>query len=143
MTEVPAATPHAVPAELPMVATDVLLLLHVPPAVASLRVVQVPAHMVVVPMIAAGNGLTVATIVVVQPPLMVYEIVAVPAEMPQSVPVLPMVATDTLLLLQVPPDMASLSVVQRPAQTDGTPLMAAGAGKTISVVVMKHPVPTV
>jgi hypothetical protein len=136
MTEVPAATPHAVPVELPMVATAVLLLLHVPPAVASLRVVQVPAHMVVVPMIAAGNGLTVATIVAVQPPLMVYEITAVPAETPQSVPVLPTVATETLLLLQVPPDVASLSVVQRPVHINGTPLMAAGAGSTISVADM-------
>jgi hypothetical protein len=141
--EVPDTRPHARPVELPIVATVVLLLLHAPPAVASLRVVQVPAHIVVVPIIAAGDEVTVATIVAVQPPLMVYEITAVPAETPQSVPVLPMVATDTLLLLQVPPDMASLSVVQRPAQTDGTPLMAAGAGKTISVVVMKHPVPTV
>jgi hypothetical protein len=50
--------------------------------------------------------------------------------------VLPMVATETLLLLQVPPDVASLSVVQRPVHINGTPLMAAGAGSTISVADM-------
>jgi hypothetical protein len=141
--EVPDTRPHARPVELPIVATVVLLLLHAPPAVASLRVVQVPAHIVVVPIIAAGDEVTVATIVAVQPPLMVYEITAVPAETPQSVPVLPMVATDTLLLLQVPPGVASLSVVHRPVHNNGTPLMATGAGRTISVADTAQPVPMV
>ena len=54
----PAATPVTTPVE-PIVARPVLLLLHVPPAVTSFNVVVAPAHNVIVPVIAAGKGLTV------------------------------------------------------------------------------------
>jgi len=64
MVAVPAATPHTVPVAEPAVATDVLLLLQVPPATASLRVVQEPAHMVSVPSMVEGVGVTVTTAVV-------------------------------------------------------------------------------
>ena len=47
-----------------------LLLLHVPPAVASLRLVVPPSHTVAVPWIAAA-ALTVTTIVDWQPPKVV------------------------------------------------------------------------
>ena len=48
-------------------ATPVLLLLHVPPVVASLRVVDEPRQTLVVPVIVAGNGLTVIAVVVKHP----------------------------------------------------------------------------
>ena len=43
------------------------VLLHAPPAVASLNWVELPAHIVVLPDIAAGNGFTVTVVCAVQP----------------------------------------------------------------------------
>lgn len=56
ITEVPLAMPDTCPVAF-TVATDVLLLLHTPPAIASVRFVLLPAHIVVgVPVIGAGNA---------------------------------------------------------------------------------------
>ena len=55
------------PDETPTVAIEVLLLLQVPPAVASLRFITRPAHPLANPDIAAGNGLVVKVVVAVQP----------------------------------------------------------------------------
>jgi hypothetical protein len=60
MVTVPAATPQTVPVEL-IVATEVALLLHTPPEVASVSVVQEPTHTLVAPVIDDGVGVTVAT----------------------------------------------------------------------------------
>lgn len=59
MVDVPAATPVTIPVPDPIVATDVLLLVHTPPLDALLKVVVVPGHAVSTPVIAAGNGSTV------------------------------------------------------------------------------------
>jgi hypothetical protein len=67
MTEVPVAIPKTTPLAEPIVATDVLLLLQVPPVTASLRVVVAPAHKEVVPVMAVGTGLTVIVVVTAQP----------------------------------------------------------------------------
>ena len=64
----PPVIPVRIPVVAPMVPTAVLLLLHVPPVVASPRVVVLPAHIVVVPVIPPGVGFTVMTVVVLQPP---------------------------------------------------------------------------
>ena len=45
------------------VATSVLLLVHVPPAIGSLNVIVAPEHTVLSPDIAPGEGLTVIVIV--------------------------------------------------------------------------------
>jgi len=59
-----------------------------------------------------GSGFIVATIITLQPVLSVYVIVAVPAAIPFTIPVVdPMVAMVVLLLLHVPPLVASVSVV--------------------------------
>jgi hypothetical protein len=60
MVAVPVATPPATPVLLPMVATLVLLLLQVPPPVASVRVVFTPTHRPVAPDMAAGDDITVS-----------------------------------------------------------------------------------
>ena len=65
MVEVPDVTPEAIPELVPMVATLVLLLSHVPPPVLESVVVE-PAQTVAVPVIADGNGFTVTTVVVIQ-----------------------------------------------------------------------------
>lgn len=64
---VPALVPHTTPLEEPTVATDVMELLHTPPDVASPSVVQLPAHILLTPVMVAGTALTVKTAVVKQP----------------------------------------------------------------------------
>ena len=68
MVAVPAATPVTVPVE-PTVAADALVLLHVPPLVASFNdVVAPPSHTLGVPVIdagAEGSGFTVTLAVAV------------------------------------------------------------------------------
>jgi hypothetical protein len=54
---------------------------------------------------ALGAAFIVATLVAT-PDVVVYDIVAVPGATPYTVPVLVTVATDVLLLLQVPPAVA-------------------------------------
>jgi hypothetical protein len=62
----PAATPVTIPLLVPIVARVTLLLVHVPPAVASVSVVVKPTHTLAVPLIDAGSGLTVTTAVAIQ-----------------------------------------------------------------------------
>ena len=64
---VPAAAPVKRPVALSIVATPVLLLLHVPLTVASLKGITSPAQIVELPDIATGNGLTVAVINALHP----------------------------------------------------------------------------
>ena len=63
----PDNTPVIIPVEEPAVAIPVLPLVHVPPLVASLKVVVKPAQTAAVPVIDDGNGLTVTTTVAIQP----------------------------------------------------------------------------
>ena len=65
---VPAATPVTTPLPDPTVATPALPLFHVPPP-ASLSVMVRPTHTGVFPVIEVGVGLTVITVVVIQPEL--------------------------------------------------------------------------
>ncbi len=66
MVAAPVAIPVAIP-DVPIVATPVLLLAHVPPPVVEDRLVVDPAHKAVVPVIAAGIALTVTDVVVLHP----------------------------------------------------------------------------
>ena len=65
MVAVPAVTPVTIPVP-PAVATEEVLLPHAPPGIASLKVVVLPVHMLVVPVI-ADKGLTVSVFVATQP----------------------------------------------------------------------------
>jgi hypothetical protein len=67
MVHVPTATPVTTPAVL-IVAIEVLPLIHVPPDVASVKVLVPPTVVVVMPPIAAGAGLTVIILEEKQPP---------------------------------------------------------------------------
>ena len=53
----------------PIVATPILSLLHVPPAAASVSVVDDPMQLLVAPLITPGTGLTVTLEVAVQLPV--------------------------------------------------------------------------
>ena len=64
--------------------------------------------------------------------------VAVPAVIPVTIPVLPTVASVVLLLFHEPPAVASLNRVLLPTQTVGMPVILAGVdgnGFTVMVVV--------
>ena len=140
MVTTPSVMPVAVPVEDPIVATALLLLLHTPPLVASVNVVVKPTHTLVVPPMAEGFGLTVKLVTAIQLVLIVYVIVTMPSVMPVTVPVdEPIVATPGLLLLQTPPEVASVNVVVIPTHTLVVPPIAAGFGLTVTVVVTKDP----
>lgn len=64
------------PSVLPTVATDVLSLLHTPPVVASLKVMLLPTHSLVPPVIGAttGAGLMVSVLVIVPVPQMLVTV---------------------------------------------------------------------
>ena len=68
MVTVPALTPVTTPVPATTVAMLVLPLLHVPPVVADVRLVVLPAHNTSVPPIAAGVADTVTVDTVRQPP---------------------------------------------------------------------------
>ena len=63
---------------------------------------------------------------------------AVPAETPDTIPVGPTEATDTLLLLHEPPPTSD-SVVVEPVQTFPAPVIDDGSAFTVIVNVEVHP----
>ena len=129
---VPKEIPVTIPVEAPTVATKALLLVHVPPVTELCNVVVPPTHVVVMPVIGA-TGLTVMVSVAEQPAPEVYFMTDVPASIPETTPVVvPIVATVVLLLLHVPPVMASLSVTVLPWHTEEGPVMATGGGRTVT-----------
>jgi hypothetical protein len=141
----PAVTPLTTPEPEPTVATGVLPLLHIPPAVASDNViVDPPSQTATVPEIAEGAGFTVITVIAAHPDGKVYMIVAVPPATPVTTPVpVPTIATAVLLLLHVPPPDASLSVVVKPGQTTVVPVIGETVAFTVTVVTFEHPVGSV
>ena len=64
----PVATPVSAPVPTPIVAIAGRLLSHVPPGVASVRILVEPTHTLKLPAIGAGNGLTVISRVAGQLP---------------------------------------------------------------------------
>ena len=141
---VPAVSPFTTP-DASTVPTAVVLLLHVPPAVALSRSVVLPVHTVAAPVMAAGSGLTVTTAVAAHPvDVLMILIVTVPAAMPPTRPVAELtVPTATSDDCQVPPGtgagMLDNAVVE-PTQTAAVPVMGAGTGATVAVATRKQPV---
>ena len=126
----PGSTPVTIPLLLPTVAVEPDVLQVPPPGL--LSVVLSPTQTVPLPVIAEAPGVTVTTIVVVQPPA-VYEIVAVPVAIPLTTPVVePTVAVPVAEDAQVPPVVVLDSVVVCPTHTDGVPVIAGGAGFTLT-----------
>jgi hypothetical protein len=133
ITEDPAVTPVTIPVVPPTVAF-VLLLLHVP-VPASDNVLLSPIQISVTPAIEDGKGLIVIITATLQPVGNVYVITDVPATTPVKIPVEEPTVALLLLLLHVPLTEASLKVVADPTHTFNVPVMDAGNGSTISVVV--------
>jgi hypothetical protein len=133
--------PVAIPVPIPIVATEGVLLLHVPlPELVS--VVDVPLQILSVPPIAAGRAFTVTIAVVAQPPVPnVYVTVLVPRPaMPVNTPVATsIVPTAGLLLLQAPPLLAFVRLVVAPWHTLRVPPIDAGKPYTVTTVVAAQP----
>lgn len=137
IVEVPPPVPTAIPLEPPIVVTDRLLLVHAPPVVALLRVVELPWQIVVMPVI----GLIAFTVngrVAIHPRAVVYFMLVKPAVSPETMPDELIVATPVLVLLHAPPGVASLSVTEFPMHTLRGPIIGPSAF-TVTTVVVKQP----
>ena len=73
MMVVPVETPVTIPVTEPMVATEVLVLLHVPPANPSLNVTTEPGHIDVVPVIGGTEPINTVLVTIAEPQLLVTE----------------------------------------------------------------------
>lgn len=127
-------TPVTIPPE--TVAVPVALLLHIPPDVASVKVIELPVHTCgFAGNIMPGAVFTVAT-VDAEHPAIVYNIVAVPTEFPVITPPAVIEAMPEALLLHAPLPVASVKVAVPPRQTvTGLGLIAEGVALTVTVVV--------
>ena len=106
-----------------------------------LNVVDIPIHALGIPVITAGIGLTDMPVVTLQPEPIVYIMVAVPGPSPVIMPLSePIVATDVLLLLHVPPpDAGSKSVAVEAWQIVVVPDMAEANALTVTVTCTLQP----
>jgi hypothetical protein len=135
--DVPTVRAVIAPVEEPIDATDVLLLLHVPPVSLLLSVVVKPVHKVAEPVIAGA----VVTVIIVEtavtqpaPDVTVYVMFVVPAARPTTIPeVIPIEATDVLLLIHAPPVVVFVSVVVNPAHMFDAPEIAGTIGRALTV----------
>ena len=120
----------------PMEAVDGALLDQVPPGTASDNVTGMPTQMVGGPSTGPGTGLTVTTVEIKQPvAVRVYKIVVVPVATPLTIPVVaPMVAIGRFVLVHVPPGVASDSTMVVPGHKADGPLIGAGSGLTVIVM---------
>lgn len=123
----------------PIVATKVLLLVHVPPAGKSVSAEVLPAHIVVVPLITPGAP--TVTDVVLLPQIFVAVITVVPPPTLVTTPDdEPTVATEVILLLQVPVGAPLLlRVVVAPKHIIVAPEITVGGDDTVIVVVWVAP----
>lgn len=126
-----------------MVAMDVLLTLHVPPASPLPNVVDAPTHVWKVPVINDGNGSTVTIVDDKQPVGNVYTILANPLFSPVTTPSGLTEAISGELLLQLPPGVKLNKVVVWPIHTSALPVMATGSGLTVRTAVARQPVANV
>jgi len=119
--------------------TNELGLLHTPPGVALLNVIDDSRHTPAGPVIADGEILIVTSFVAMQPVPNVYVIVTTPEVTPVTWPTVFTVAIAVLLLLHVPPP-ASVKVIGLPIHAVDGPEMAEGRGLTVIGIVRVQPV---
>lgn len=131
------------PARAPVVALIVVTVVvpdvHVPPAGDEDSDEPVPGHSDKLPEI-VPIGLTVTVVVRAQPVGNVYDMVDVPPDTPDTIPVADTtVATPVLLLVQVPPMVAQASVVAVLAQTVVVPVITVGIVLMVAMAVAAQP----
>ena len=128
------AIPVTTPDEL-TVPCDTLLLLHVPPVDVVDKVMVFPMQTGEMPVIAPGKLFTVTVACTLHPVGNTYVITDVPANIPETIPVEPIVATAVVPLIHVPPAVPSANVEEEPGQTFIVPVIVAGKGLTVRIVV--------
>ena len=123
MVSVPEETAVTTPVDVLTVAIIVLLLLHVPPVVASVSVVVAPGQIAVVPppIAATVTGATMVTAYLATDGPTVYLMVSTPAATPYTTPELLTVAMAADVLLQVPLVAVSVNEVLEPRQIELLP----------------------
>jgi len=129
MVDVPATLAFTTPVAAPMPTFVTSLLVHAPPVLASVNVVEPPSQAKSVPLIAAGAGFIDTVELEEQPEFVdVNVIVAMPPDTPVTTPVAELiVATLAVPLVQVPPPgVALLSAMVAPGQTGVAPVVAKG-----------------
>ena len=89
------------------------------------------------------EAVTVTVVVLAQPVLITYDIVAVPIPLPVTTPIDPTDATAGLVLAHTPPGVGSVRVVVPPKHIVVLPIIGAGVGSTVIVRVVAQPVPIV
>lgn len=139
----PAATPVTIPVVAPML-TDRYELLHVPPVLASASVTALSIHTDAGPVIGVGASATVTIMVEAHPvEVSVYETVVTPADRADSDPeVAPILAMPGLLLVHVPPAVASVYTDVVPEHATRLPVIAAGDSDTVTVFITVQPEPS-
>ena len=85
-------------------------------------------------MTGASGGLFTVKVVIDGQPAAKYVIIDVPRATPVTVPEASIVATPVLLLVQVPPDVASLRVVVPPVHVTTEPAIGSGSGFTTMLI---------
>lgn len=143
MVTLPAAMPLTIPVVAPTVATDELLLDHVPPEVALVSVVVEPMQTDEEAGLMADGRAATVTVLVTLHPATVYDMTAVPTATPDTTPEPLTDAMEALPLLHEPPVVALDNVALLPTQilTGVEGNMAAGLAFTVRVAVTKQ-VPT-
>jgi len=138
---VPDATPMTTP-DVPTVAIAALLLIQVPPLVASVKVIVAPEHTVVGPEMAATVGVAVRVIecvAIAVPQLLVteYDITTEPPVTPVTTPPVLTVAMAFEELIQVPPPAELVRLIVAPVHKVEEPVSvpALGLGLTVTTVV--------
>ena len=101
-----------------------VLVLHLPPVLASCSVSITPGHNVSMPVMGNGIGLTFTSTGVAHPGRIVYTMDTVSAFTPVTIPDELTVATVLLRVLHNPPASGSARAVVLPGQTSGKPVMA-------------------
>ena len=133
--------PRDTPVTSPVVLTVAMLtslLLHAPPVAVSTSVVVPPTHTVEDPVITLLVELapTVIARETKQPVGKLYVSMPTPEDIPVTTPeAMPTVKTAEELDDQMPPAVASISVMELPTHTVVGPEIAAGAGLTVTVMV--------
>lgn len=115
------------------------LLAQVPPGVASVSVVDCPAHTWLLPDIEGGIGLTVIDFVARHPERKEYDIVTIPAETPVTTPAVLIAAIDVSPELQDPKSVVSVRMILYPTQTEEGP-NTGEIGLTITGLTAEQPV---
>lgn len=148
MYAVPSALAVSWPLVLPMLTSVGSELDHLPPGTVLCRSYCEPRHCFIVPVIGSGVWNTCTLVVTKQPVGIVYVMMAMPALSLVTSPVASTSATPGLLVLQVPPGIASLS-----NDVDGdskvaehncvSPVIGSGTGFTVILLVTVQPPPKV